>query len=192
LAGELELALGEGLTEPVEELAAKDPAERLDVEQEVRASGDPAAVIERQGASRDQAVEMEMVAQGLVPRVKHGEKAELPPQLGAAKFQQGLGDGLEQEVADDFLVGQRQGVQLVRESKDQMEVADRQQFSLAVFQPAGFSQALALGAMAIPTGNGELSITCLMGSTSLWGVRLYWGRAARATRPFDSPLRLGL
>jgi hypothetical protein len=48
---------------------------------------------------------MEAVAQGLVPGVEYGQKAELSPQMGPAKLQQGLGGGLEEEVADDFFIG---------------------------------------------------------------------------------------
>jgi hypothetical protein len=95
LAGELELALKESLLEEAEELAPKDQTERLDVEQEVRASGNPAAAILRQGPAGNEAVEMEMVTERLIPGVEHGDETQLSAQVRAAKLQQGLGNGLE-------------------------------------------------------------------------------------------------
>jgi len=52
----------------------------------------------------------------------------------------------------------------MRDAEDEVIVADRQQFLLADAQPLLPGMGLALWAVAIATGNGELSITCLMGS----------------------------
>jgi hypothetical protein len=79
----------------------------------------------------------------------------------------------------------------VRDAEDKVIVADRQEFLLAGAQPLLPGIGLALWTVTIPTGNGELSITCLMVSDSLWGVCLPKGHAVRTTCPFDSPLRLG-
>jgi hypothetical protein len=68
------------LLEQVEELAPEDLAEGLNREQEVISSCNPTTLVKRQGTARDQTVEMEVVAQGLVPGVEYGEKADLPPQ----------------------------------------------------------------------------------------------------------------
>src|SRR6266511_775862 len=60
---------------------------------------------------------------------------------------------------------------MVRQGKDHMEILDRQQFISARLHPLGSRCGLAFRAMAITTSNGDLSITCLMGSTITNGAR---------------------
>jgi hypothetical protein len=55
--------------------------------------------------------------------------------------------------------------------KDDVEVRNGQQFGRARRQPFCAGVPLALGAVPIAACNGELSITCIMGSVLLWGVR---------------------
>jgi hypothetical protein len=59
----------------------------------------------------------------------------------------------------------------VGQSEDDMEVRHGQQFGGTRGQPPGTRVALAPGAVPVAARNGELSITCLMGSLLLWGVR---------------------
>jgi hypothetical protein len=47
-----------------------------------------------------------------------------------------------------------------------MKVRNVEKFCFAVLDPPGTSQGLTLWAMPAPAGNGENSITCLMGSLS--------------------------
>jgi hypothetical protein len=62
---------------------------------------------------------------------------------------QGLRTGAEQEVIEDLLVLQRQWGELVRQSKDNMDIGDGQKFILPSHDPLVASAALALWAMAI-------------------------------------------
>jgi len=66
-AWEDEFVLVEGLLEIVEELTAEDDAERFDTEEEVFAGGDPVVLIEREHSFWEQAVEVEVVLELLVP-----------------------------------------------------------------------------------------------------------------------------
>jgi hypothetical protein len=59
----------------------------------------------------------------------------------------------------------------VRQREDDVEVRHGQQFSRARGQPFCARVPLALRAVPIAACNGVHSITCLMGSFSLWGVR---------------------
>ena len=70
----------------------------------------------------------------------------------------------------------------MRQCKDDMDVGHGQKVAAARIEPAVTGVGLALRTMPISTRNGELSITCLMGSNSLWGVE-----PARA--PFDGLFR---
>src|SRR5438034_11545529 len=51
-----------------------------------------------------------------------------------------------------------------------MKIGTVEKFRLPVLKPLGTRQGLALGTVAVRTRNGEISITCFMGSISLWGV----------------------
>src|SRR5216117_3552561 len=64
-----------------------------------------------------------------------------------------------------------------------MKVGTVEKFRLPVLKPLGTGQGLAFGTVAVRTCNGEISITCFMGSISLWGVgRLNDARSKGRTR----------
>ncbi len=67
LAWEDKLLLIEGLLEKVEELALENHTECFYGEEEVFAGGDPTSLIERQSSLGDEAVEVEVVLELLVP-----------------------------------------------------------------------------------------------------------------------------
>ncbi len=70
LARENELMPGKGLAEGVDILAAEDGGKSFDGEEEIFWGGDPAVAVIRQGAGGDEAVEMEMGLEFLVPGVE--------------------------------------------------------------------------------------------------------------------------
>jgi hypothetical protein len=104
------------------------------------------------------------------------------------------GGGLKEEAVDELGVALGERVQGVVEGEDRVEVFDGEQLAAAGVEPAFGGQTLALGAVAVATRNGELSIPCLMGSDSLRGVHracvpyvpVFWPRRAVAVR-FPSP-----
>jgi hypothetical protein len=51
-----------------------------------------------------------------------------------------------------------------------MDIARRQQLPFTLLEPADAGVALTSWAVPVATRNGELSITCLMVSNSLWRV----------------------
>ena len=65
----------EGLLEKVEELSAKDDAEGFDTEEEVITGGDPAVLIEREHSIWEEAMEVEVVLELLIPGVQDTDKA---------------------------------------------------------------------------------------------------------------------
>ena len=111
---------------------------------------------------------MRVLLQFLVPSVEDTEEADLGAQMpGMARdFQQGLGAGAKQQIVENLLVLQRQGRQTMRKSEDHVHVAGGQEFLPARLQPAVAGLGLTLGTVPISAANGELSITCLMGSFS--------------------------
>ena len=127
LAGENEAAVVKGCLEKCQELAAKDLGQRLDRKQEVRARGDPPLPIPRERAAGDGAVEMDVVAQGLVPGVQDGSDTDGAAHAAlaiGAEFEQGLRDCSEKNVVERLLVSQRDGIELVRDREDKMGIWD--------------------------------------------------------------------
>ena len=113
----------ERLFKKVEELAAEDDAERFDTEEEIFARGDPTGLIERQSSFWEEAVEVEVVSELLIPGMKNQGKAWGSLKMSFSKFQKGLGDGLKEEVEEQFFVYQDEGVELMRQGKDRVEGA---------------------------------------------------------------------
>jgi len=75
-------------------------------------------------------------------------------------FEQGFRTGAEQEVIEDLLVLQRQWGELVRQSEDNMDIGNRQEFTLPSHDPLVASAALTFWAMAIATtvvGDGAIA-----------------------------------
>jgi hypothetical protein len=58
----------------------------------------------------------------------------------------------------------------VRNGEHYVEIAGRKKFLFALGDPTFPCLCLALGAVPVAACNGELTITCLMGSNSLWRV----------------------
>ncbi len=108
----------------------------------------------------------------LSPAVQDGGEADLCAEVVwvLGDRLEGLRAGSEEDVEEEQLVAEHEGVQLLRDREDDVEVGHGQQALLAGLEPLVFLEALALGTVPIPAGNGELSITSLMGSGSLWGV----------------------
>jgi hypothetical protein len=71
---------------------------------------------------------------------------------------------VEQEIVEDLLILQDQWRQPVGQCEDDVQVAGREKFSSTRSNPAFPGSDLTLGAVAISAANGELSISCLMGS----------------------------
>jgi hypothetical protein len=64
----------------------------------------------------------------------------------------GLGDGLKQNRKDRLPVTEGNRIQLMRQSKDIVEIRHGQKLGLSVFDPPCLCQALALRAMPVAAG----------------------------------------
>ena len=109
---------------------------------------------------------MRMKQQVLSPGMQNGDQAD----LGAEAFRvrrhlQGRrGTRAEQQVIESARVFKREHIQFMRDAEDHVKVVTRQHFLFASCEPALTRLRLALRAMPVTARNGELSITCLMGS----------------------------
>src|SRR6266853_4854003 len=85
-AGKAELVFAVSSGEVIEEFCAEDHAQGFDVKQEVRTGPDPPPPVETQRTARDQAVEMEVVPQSLLPSMKDRQESDSAVQMGASEI----------------------------------------------------------------------------------------------------------
>jgi hypothetical protein len=83
--------------------------------------------------------------------------------IGSYGLQRG-GAGGEQDFVQHRLVAQDQIVELFGDGENHVVVINGQQLSFPAFDPLSACQVLALRTVSVAAGNGELSITCIMGS----------------------------
>ena len=126
-----------------------------------------------------------MVKQILAPGVKDGKKADDGAEMlgiggnGLERFS----GGPEENAVDGASVLQGDVGNLFRHGKDDVKIFGVQNLGLPVLDPLGACEGLALGTVAVRASNGELSITCFMGSISLWRVgSLNYARSKGRTR----------
>ena len=146
--------------EPVEHLSAEQGREDPDGEEEVVVGLVPAAVVV-EGTAGDDAMEMGVELELAGPCVEHGGDAEPPaepPGVCAELEERGSG-GTEEHVESEAAVSHHQGPQLSGQSEDEMEVVCGDDALPTLRDPSSLWERLALGAVTVPTGNGELSIS---------------------------------
>jgi len=150
-SGEGELVLLESSFQAGDELAAEDATEYVDGEEEGIAGMNPLSAVGREATGGNDAVDVRMSEQVLSPGMEYREESDLGAQMFgiAGYFQKGFRTGAEQEVIEDLLVLQRQWGELVRQSKDNVDIGDGQKFTLPSHNPLVASAALTLWAMAI-------------------------------------------
>ena len=96
-------------------------------------------------------MDMGMMLEVLSPGMEHAEESYVGSQVLriASQLEHGRGAGVVEQVVEQPLVLEDKGGQFVRQSEDDVEVRDRQQFGRARRQPFCARVALALGAVPI-------------------------------------------
>ncbi len=148
---ETELALGEGPFQSGDELAPKDPSQDGTGKKEAGRGGKPTGMVWGESAGGNDAMDMGMVLQLLIPGMEHTEEANLGAEMFrmGSDFEQGLGAGAEQQIVENLLVLQSQGRQAMREGENEVHVASGQDFAAARLDPTVAGVGLALGAVPI-------------------------------------------
>ena len=102
----MQLSSLKGRLESVDELSAKYTPEHVDGEKESRVRPNPTGVIGREPTRWDDAVDMGMNLEFLVPGVQHAEEADLGAEMSGvtSHFEQSFCAGTKQQTIDDFLV----------------------------------------------------------------------------------------
>ena len=149
----MQLAALEGRLQAGDELAAKHAPQDGDGKEKARVRSNPAGVIAGESACGNDAVDMGMELEFLVPSMEHTEEADLGTEMGgiARDFQQSFCAGAEQQTVDDFPVLQSERGQLRRQREDDVDVGHGQQFTTACRDPALTRSGLALRAVPVAT-----------------------------------------
>src|ERR1035438_2872357 len=134
-----------------DELAAEDAAEHADGKEEGPPCGDPACMIRSEAAGGNDAMDMRMKLQELIPGVEHAEEADLSSKMSrvASNLKQRLGTGVKEQVVDQPLVLQCERGKFSRQSEDGMDIAGGQQLLFTRLEPAQACVALAPWAMPV-------------------------------------------
>ena len=189
-ARKVQVALCKGVTQTGDEFPAKDLAQYLHGEKEGRTRVDPPRSVWGQSAGGHDTVDMRMMLEALPPGVQDHEPANggtQAPRVRGHLQKRGRG-GAEEQVVHDALIGEREARQRLRHGEDKVHVADRQELLLPRSYPRVAGGGEALRAMAIPTANGELTISCLMESAWFWGA---WA-PSRSHTLGNRPVRRGV
>src|SRR5439155_16312972 len=136
----------------MDKLSSKHPAQRLYRKKKVSSCTRPTALIEGQSAGGDKTMEMKMVFESLIPGMQHRDDPHRSLKSTLAKLQQCRADGFKEQAKENLFVGEDQAVENVRQGKDHMEIAHRQELRGLLLKPLGFGQRLALGAVAVTAG----------------------------------------
>jgi hypothetical protein len=170
---ELQLSLIESLLEVAKEFLAEQSGKDSNGEKKSLSAGHPLAAVCGQSASGNDAVQVGMMEQGLSPGMQHGKEAD-----GSSEMFRVGGDGTEgfrsraeEDGIEYFLVLKCHGGDFFGNRKDDVIIRSGKQLSHARVESLCFGKGLAFWAVAIAARNGELTITCVMGSIWLWGVR---------------------
>jgi|SRR5580692_10595755 hypothetical protein len=99
IAREVELLVLEGGLETGHDLATKAAPQHREGKKEARAGWNPARVVERESAGRDDTVDMGMKLKLLVPGMQHTEEADLGPETSgiAGDLEESFCTGLIEE-----------------------------------------------------------------------------------------------
>ena len=106
LSGEMQLAVLESGLESGDKLAAEQPPQYGDGQEEAGMRSNPAGVNAGESAGGNDTVDMGMKLEFLIPGMEHTEEADLGSEMGgiARDFQQRFGAGPEQQTVDELLV----------------------------------------------------------------------------------------
>jgi len=132
LGGERQLPTGRQSVESLEELGAEDGAQRLDREEKARMRRDPLWAVGDQGPTWDQAMDMEVGIQELIPRVQNYRRGHLATKILAPKLQERLAGRLKQERQQGPFVAQDERVEGMGEGKHRVKTRHGQELSGAV------------------------------------------------------------
>jgi hypothetical protein len=146
--------LVEGLFKVAEKSRPEQAGKDADGQEESRAARYPVAPIRSRSAAGDDAVQVGVIQEGLVPGVQDGQEADLSSKVLGIRGDgtEGFGGRPEKQSVKEALVLQGQRSDLFGKGEDHVIVRRGKQFGLARLEPPGFGERLTLGALAVAAG----------------------------------------
>jgi len=106
-------------------------------------------VVITQSAASDDAMKVKVKLKRLAPGMKHGCHSDLTTEMAMAKLNESFRCGFEKQIVDERRIEASEGVYLIGQSENDVEVFNGEQIGLASLDPAKRRGELAFGAMAI-------------------------------------------
>jgi hypothetical protein len=124
---EAEVSSAESSFQIGDEFAPEEAAEHFDRKKELPATGNPAALVGRDSAARNDAMQVWMVMKVLSPCMQHRQKTDPGTEMSgiAGDLQQGFGGGTEENAINQALVLEGQRCEQLGQREDYVEVLDR-------------------------------------------------------------------
>ena len=163
----LKLVLIEGRSQGKEELAAEHTGQAFDGDKPGAIPGDPGHAVRSDATARNDAMQMRMEGELLVPGVENGHAADTGTEVGwiGGHCKQCLVNGTKEDAIKEVAVGEGERDQLVGNSKDHMKIGAGQEFPQSRAHPPGAGGALAERAMPIAAGVPvDLTVAALAGN----------------------------
>ena len=137
-----------------EEFTPEHSAEHANRQEESLSGTDPARSIRRDTPSGNEAVQVWMVKEFLVPGMQNGQKPDAgsEPSWIGGNGEQGLGDGPKQQVVNHHRIAEREGGQLCRKRENNVAVRNGQKLPASCGQPSFARPSLAFWTVPIAAG----------------------------------------
>ena len=172
---EVQLAGGERFLQIVEEQSPEQARQDSDGQEEAEPATDPSAAVRRDPTAGDKTMQVGMVRQVLSPGVQHAQEADFGAEMdgiggdGAKR----LGRGAKQDIVDRRLVLEGDDGDLVGHRENDVEVLGVEQFCLAVRQPSGAGERLALWDSSCCARNGNFPLAALWANSVMGSQRRF-------------------
>ena len=151
VARETEFSPLAGVPEPGQKFAPEHPSEDGDREEVVVTAGDPAALVVRESAAGDDAMDVRVQREVLAPGVQHRQHADVSPEVLRVRghLKEGFRGSPHEQAVHHAGVGKRHRAEGAGKREHDVEVRCVEQVGGLGLQPARGVGPLTLGTMAI-------------------------------------------
>jgi len=108
---------------------------------------------------------MKMGLELLIPGMQHADETYFSSQFLFPKSDQRLRYGLKEHIEHEGFVLQDEWIELMGQGKDTVEIGDGEDFGFSGFQPSLPGYLLTLGAVPIPAGMIQNTLSATVGAT---------------------------
>src|SRR5262249_46810311 len=130
----------------------EDPPQDCVRQEETRTAGNPAGAIVGDATACNEAVNVRVIEQPLIPGVEHGGDGDPRPQAAVGHFEQRLRDRVKEQVESEGGCPAEEGVERRGHGEYGVEVGHRQKRLFLRLGPECLIEGATAGAVTVPTG----------------------------------------